>query len=155
MNVRHRPHEHPETSYFTPLRFPESSYDSAAFQYETASHNDGDASGYVSYLCTSITMSFRSLLAKLSTCEISDALLKLGIRNGGHIPQLQMISPNPLSLSDDSSSVICGPAYTVQMVLASDTTSPKLTAGHFVDLAPEESVIFIDAPPGWFMASYQ
>lgn len=34
------------------------------------------------------------------------------------------------------------------MVLGSDTTSPKLTEGHFVDLALEGSVVFIDAPPG-------
>lgn len=89
-----------------------------------------------------------SPLASLSTCEISDALLKLGVKNGGHIPQLRMISPNPTTLSEDSPSIICGPAYTVHMVLGSDTTSPTLTEGHFVDLAPEGTVVFVDAPPG-------
>ncbi|KAI0066047.1 RraA-like protein [Artomyces pyxidatus] len=76
-----------------------------------------------------------------STCEISDALLKLGIPHGGHIPDIRQLSPSPVE-----STRICGPAYTVRLVLASDTDSPKLH-GHFVDLAPEKSLIFVSAPP--------
>lgn len=44
---------------------------------------------------------------------------------------------------------ICGPAYTVKMVLGSDKDAPKLTE-HFVDTAESGSVMVIDAPPRTF-----
>lgn len=74
-----------------------------------------------------------------STCEISDALIKLGSPHGGHIPDIHCLSPR-------SDVRIAGPAYTVQMVLASDETAPKLSA-HFVDTATPNSIVVIDAPP--------
>ena len=74
-----------------------------------------------------------------STCEISDALIKLGSPHGGHIPDIHCLSPR-------SDVCIAGPAYTVQMVLASDETAPKLSA-HFVDTATPNSIVVIDAPP--------
>lgn len=77
------------------------------------------------------------LLRAFSTCEISDALLKLGVQHGGHVPGIHAIHAVK----------ICGPAYTVKMVLGSDTVAPKL-ASHFVDTAPADSVIVIDAPLG-------
>uniref|UniRef100_D8Q960 RraA-like protein n=2 Tax=Schizophyllum commune (strain H4-8 / FGSC 9210) TaxID=578458 RepID=D8Q960_SCHCM len=80
-----------------------------------------------------------TLLSEFSTCEISDALIKLGVPHGGLLPDIQLKVP-----SQDAR--ICGPAYTVRMVLSSDTSAPKLS-GHFVDQAPEGSVIVIDAPP--------
>jgi len=83
---------------------------------------------------------FLMSLAQFSTCEISDALIKISIPHGGHIPDVNMISPN-------SNIRICGPAYTVQMVLASHTPAPKLSS-HFVDTAPNGSIIVIDVPPG-------
>ncbi|KIJ49551.1 hypothetical protein M422DRAFT_246631 [Sphaerobolus stellatus SS14] len=79
-------------------------------------------------------------LSKFSTCELSDALIKLGLPHGGHIPDISMLS------SSDQETRICGPAYTVKMVLASDTEAPKLEK-HFVDEATPNSVIVIDAPP--------
>ena len=78
-------------------------------------------------------------LAQFSTCEISDALTKLSIPHGGYIPDVNMVSPN-------SNVRICGPAYTVQMVL-SPSSGPKLSS-HFVDTAPSGSIIVIDVPPG-------
>lgn len=78
-------------------------------------------------------------LSEFSTCEISDALIKLGTPHGGHIPDIHMLSPA------DPTTRLCGPAYTVQMVLGSDTSAPKLSA-HFVDTAPEGSVVVISAP---------
>ncbi|KAH9858966.1 RraA-like protein [Lenzites betulinus] len=78
-------------------------------------------------------------LGSFSTCEISDALIKLGAPHGGHIPDIHLLSPA------DSTTRLCGPAYTVQMVLGSDTSAPKLSA-HFVDTAPEGSVVVINAP---------
>jgi regulator of RNase E activity RraA len=74
-------------------------------------------------------------LASFTACEISDALVKLGVSNGGAIPGLTMFSGGR----------ICGPAYTVKMVFASDTSAPKLSE-HFVDTAPAGTVIVIDAP---------
>ena len=84
-----------------------------------------------------------SQLVEFSTCEISDALIKLKLPHGGYIPDIYMLSPS----ASESSLRICGPAYTVRMVLGSDTAAPKLSA-HFVDTTPEGSVIVIGAPPG-------
>lgn len=78
-------------------------------------------------------------LSSLSTCEISDALIKLGSLHGGHIPDIHILSPA-------ASVRIAGPAYTVQMVHASDQTAPKLSA-HFVDTATAKSIVVINAPP--------
>lgn len=80
-----------------------------------------------------------SPLSQFSACEISDALIKLGSPNGGHIPDVHMLSPT-------SQVKICAPAYTVQMVFASDKSAPKLSS-HFVDTATPGSVVVIDAPP--------
>ena len=77
-------------------------------------------------------------LSGFSACEISDALIKLGSPNGGHIPDIHLVSP--------PDSEICGPAYTVQMVFSSDKNAPKLSS-HFVDTAPAGTVIVINAPP--------
>src|SRR6267154_375968 len=90
-------------------------------------------------LAISRAMSTHSPLSTFFACEISDALIKLGSPNGGHIPDIHMLSPT-------SQVKICAPAYTVQMVLASDKTAPKLS-DHFVDTATPSSVIVIDAPP--------
>jgi hypothetical protein len=79
-------------------------------------------------------------LSEFSACEISDALIKLGSPNGGHIPDIHLVSPS------GSTRVVCGPAYTVQMVFTSDTSAPKLPS-HFLDAAPAGTVIVIDAPP--------
>ncbi|KAI0665948.1 RraA-like protein [Trametes maxima] len=81
----------------------------------------------------------RAKLAGFSTCELSDALIKLGTPHGGHVPDIHMLSPS------DPTTRLCGPAYTVQMVLGSDKAAPKLSA-HFVDTAPEGSVVVINAP---------
>ncbi|EIW62876.1 RraA-like protein [Trametes versicolor FP-101664 SS1] len=89
-------------------------------------------------MCSDAT-DIQAALAEFSTCEISDALIKLGSPHGGHIPDIHMLSPA------DSTTRLCGPAYTVQMVLGSDTSAPKLSA-HFVDTAPEGSVVVISAP---------
>ncbi|KAJ6593862.1 ribonuclease E inhibitor RraA/Dimethylmenaquinone methyltransferase [Mycena capillaripes] len=76
-----------------------------------------------------------SKLALFSSCEIADSLLKLGVASGGYIAGVNLFS----------SGKICAPAYTVQLVLSSDTAAPKLSE-HFVDTAPAGSVIVIDAP---------
>lgn len=75
-----------------------------------------------------------------STCEISDALIKLGVHHGGYLPDINCVSPG-----SDSSIRIEGPAYTVKMVSWSDTTLPKPDA-HFVDATKEGHIIVIEAP---------
>ncbi|KAF8313461.1 RraA-like protein [Clavulina sp. PMI_390] len=81
------------------------------------------------------------LLAPYSTCEISDAMVKLGVASGGHIPDITMFSPS----RDSATEKICGPACTVQMVDAKDKTSPT-PQYHFVDVAPRNSVMVISTP---------
>ncbi|KAJ7096362.1 RraA-like protein [Mycena epipterygia] len=82
------------------------------------------------------TTRLASKLASYSTCEISDALLKLGVASGGYISGIEQFSPGK----------VCAPAYTVRMVDAAETSAPKLSE-HFVDTAPAGSVIVIDVPP--------
>ncbi|EGO00106.1 hypothetical protein SERLA73DRAFT_122192 [Serpula lacrymans var. lacrymans S7.3] len=88
------------------------------------------------------TLTHPPSLSSFSTCELSDALIKLGSPNGGYIPDINMMSPT----SSASGLRVCGPAYTVKMVMTSDKLSPKLSS-HFVDTATAGSVIVIDAPP--------
>ncbi|KAJ3749014.1 ribonuclease E inhibitor RraA/Dimethylmenaquinone methyltransferase [Lentinula detonsa] len=76
-----------------------------------------------------------SALASFSSCEISDALIKLGVPSGGYIPDINHFSGKP----------ICGPAYTVKFVHSTETDAPKLSE-HFVDTAPSGSVIVVEAP---------
>ena len=88
---------------------------------------------------------FSSTLADFSTCELSDALIKLGSPHGGHIPDIHRIS----AYEGSEDERVCGPAYTVKMVMANDVTdvnAPRLKE-HFVDTAEEGSVMVIDAPP--------
>ena len=93
-------------------------------------------------------MSLSLAQSDFSTCELSDALIKLGVPHGGHIPDIRRVSPH----TPDSGTPgvrLCGPAYTVRIVLATDRVAPKLQKqSHFVDLAPEGSVAFVSAPPG-------
>ncbi|GAA5795392.1 ribonuclease E inhibitor RraA/Dimethylmenaquinone methyltransferase [Helicostylum pulchrum] len=82
-------------------------------------------------------------LKKYSTCEIADALLKLGQGPwGGYIPDIELWSPAYCQ----GDTRIVGPAFTVKMVEKSDTTSPT-PKEHFVDAAHEGSIIVISAPP--------
>lgn len=84
-------------------------------------------------------------ISDFSACELSDALVKLGLPHGGHIPDIHMLSP------EDQSTRICGPAYTVKMVAGTDNTAPKLEK-HFVDTATPESIVIIDVPAGPFFS---
>ncbi|KAK2464296.1 hypothetical protein APHAL10511_003753 [Amanita phalloides] len=82
------------------------------------------------------------ILEQYSTCAISDALVKLGVRNGGHLSDIHMMSPGPYRLDPIR---ICGPAYTVKMVFSSDVSAPTLTE-HFIDTVPPKSVVVLDVP---------
>ncbi|KAH8918564.1 RraA-like protein [Atractiella rhizophila] len=80
-----------------------------------------------------------SLISAYSTCELSDALVKLGHASGGHLSSIQPISPS----NKDS---ICGPAYTVEMVSLPTDLPPPTLPGHYVDCAPRGSVMVISTP---------
>ncbi|CAE6474283.1 unnamed protein product [Rhizoctonia solani] len=93
-------------------------------------------------------------LSPFSSCEISDALIKLGlshnanetpVQRGGYIPDINMLSPSP-TVGDGQNTRICGYAYTVKMVRGDDSQAPK-PAQHFVDAAPPGSVAVISVPP--------
>ncbi|KAJ3271362.1 hypothetical protein HDV01_006867 [Terramyces sp. JEL0728] len=79
-----------------------------------------------------------SLLEPYASCDISDALCKLvNLNIIGHFPKAVPYSPkSPVRIS--------GPAYTVEFVLASNTSAPKAKINH-VDTAPPGSIIVIKA----------
>jgi regulator of RNase E activity RraA len=89
------------------------------------------------------SVALRMRLSAYTTCEVSDALIKLRVSHGGHIPDIHMLSPS------SGSTRLCGRAYTVRMVLKSEADHPGARLeGHFIDAVPDECVIVIDAPLG-------
>ncbi|KAI9487896.1 MAG: RraA-like protein [Benjaminiella poitrasii] len=83
-------------------------------------------------------------LRAFSTCEIADAMLKLGYGPwGGYLPDIELWSPTYC----EGETRIVGPAFTVKMVDKTDTTS-SVPKEHFADLAYKGSVIVISAPIG-------
>lgn len=81
--------------------------------------------------------------------QVGDALVKLNVTYGGYLHGLKMFSPHQQA----SAAKIFGPAYTVQMVDANDTTSPK-PSQHFVDGIQEGQVVFISQPKGFYSACW-
>ncbi|KAG0142090.1 hypothetical protein CROQUDRAFT_67610 [Cronartium quercuum f. sp. fusiforme G11] len=79
-----------------------------------------------------------------SSCEIADALVTLECHQGGYLPDLNLYSPD--ERDQGLARKLCGEAFTVKMVLASDTKSPR-PSEHFVDAAEEGTVIVISCPP--------
>ncbi|WWC70276.1 uncharacterized protein I206_104226 [Kwoniella pini CBS 10737] len=81
-------------------------------------------------------------LEELSTCEVSDALIKLGISTGGFLPHLNIYSPK-----DHENVKLVGRVFTVRLVEQEKPDSSQLNGPkaeqHFVDVAPEGSVILI------------
>ncbi|KAI6860874.1 hypothetical protein KC343_g2202 [Hortaea werneckii] len=83
----------------------------------------------------------KAALAAYSTCDISDALLKLKHPLGGFLPGLSMWSPGRHSRSTK----ILGPAYTVKFVKHEEKDAPILPK-HYIDTVPAGAVVFISAP---------
>ncbi|WVF71413.1 hypothetical protein IAT40_006217 [Kwoniella sp. CBS 6097] len=88
-------------------------------------------------------------LEEISTCEISDALVKLGYKTGGHISSMNLYSP---SGSATENVRVVGPAFTVQLVrqegpseIVDEAKYPRSNE-HFVDACPPGSVILISSP---------
>ncbi|KAI8819414.1 ribonuclease E inhibitor RraA/Dimethylmenaquinone methyltransferase [Fimicolochytrium jonesii] len=81
------------------------------------------------------------LLAPFSTCDLSDALTKLSLPS--LLPSLTLRSPDPTNRVVQEAR-ICGPAYTIRLVHAKNTTSPRLPPGtHHVDTIPDYHVVVI------------
>ncbi|KAG4414848.1 hypothetical protein IFR04_011986 [Cadophora malorum] len=80
-------------------------------------------------------------LQNFTTCDVSDALLKLKHRHGDFFSGISIWSPERQA----GNTKVVGKAYTVQCVLNSDTEAPKLEGGHYIDAVPRDSVIFISS----------
>ncbi|KAK0530739.1 hypothetical protein OC834_003206 [Tilletia horrida] len=77
-------------------------------------------------------------IREFSTCEVSDALIKLKVPHGGHVPGIDIFSPEHI----DGETRVCGPAFTVKK----DKDAPK-PPKHFVDASEPGSVMFVTCPP--------
>ncbi|KAE8537872.1 hypothetical protein D1P53_005933 [Cryptococcus gattii VGV] len=79
-------------------------------------------------------------LEELSTCEISDALIKLGVQTGGYLPDLHLYSP-----SDGLKLKVVGPAFTVQMVAENvqREDEPPKSKEHFVGLFTRQLFVWV------------
>ncbi|KAJ5692620.1 hypothetical protein N7462_002043 [Penicillium macrosclerotiorum] len=88
-------------------------------------------------------------LGKFASCDVGDALVKLGVKDGGYLSGLHMYSPP----SRSGNSKIFGPAYTVRMVPAADRSSPTPPC-HFADSIPSGSVVFVSQPRGLISACW-
>ncbi|KAI4224685.1 MAG: hypothetical protein LQ349_007193 [Xanthoria aureola] len=84
-----------------------------------------------------------------TTCDISDALLKLKHPHGGFLTGLTMYSPN---YPDDSTKIV-GRAFTVKYIPRSEEAAVNLE-GHYIDQVAPGSVVFISAPQGTVNALY-
>ncbi|WWC61799.1 uncharacterized protein I303_104384 [Kwoniella dejecticola CBS 10117] len=101
---------------------------------------------------THIDEDLKEQLEELSTCEISDALVKLGNPTGGFLPHLNIYSPSPIPNDGESGSgreqvKLVGRVFTVRLVEqekpGAELSNGSKTDQHFVDAAPEGSVILI------------
>ncbi|RYP09469.1 hypothetical protein DL765_008419 [Monosporascus sp. GIB2] len=87
-------------------------------------------------------------LQEFTTCDVSDALCKLGQPHGGFLPGLTMWSPQ----RQDGPTKIVGPAYTVKY-MPLDDPAPKHPT-HYIDSVPKGAVVFVSCPPGTPNAVY-
>ncbi|KAF3763345.1 RraA-like protein [Cryphonectria parasitica EP155] len=80
-------------------------------------------------------------LKNFTTCDVSNALIKLKYRNGGFLSGLTLWSPDRQA----GDTRIVGPAYTVQYAPLSDP-APKLAGAHYIDGVPAGAVVFVSCP---------
>lgn len=83
-----------------------------------------------------------SALAKYTPCDVSDALVKFGIANGGYIPNLALRSPAEVAQQNRT---VAGTAYTVLYAPKSDPR-PAVKQS-YIDSIPEGSVLVLGLPP--------
>ncbi len=73
-------------------------------------------------------------LSKFSACDVSDALMKFGVSNGGYVPNLIRYSTNGKTM--------VGKAYTVLFAARDDPEYTEISGGYIDDL-PEGSILVI------------
>ncbi|KAH0362593.1 RraA-like protein, partial [Aureobasidium melanogenum] len=88
-------------------------------------------------------------LKGFTSCDVGDALVKLGVRYGGYLHGLKMFSPHQQA----GTCKMFGPAYTVQMVDARDTTVAR-PEKRFADAISKDSVVFISQPKDYYSACW-
>ncbi|KAF6811595.1 ribonuclease e inhibitor rraa dimethylmenaquinone methyltransferase [Colletotrichum plurivorum] len=79
-------------------------------------------------------------LENYTTCDVSDALCRLGHPDGGYLPGISMWSPE----RQGGSTKIIGPVHTVKYALHDDLSPACPT--HYIDEVPKNSVIFVSSP---------
>lgn len=79
-------------------------------------------------------------LSEFTTCDVSDALLKLKVPHGGFLAGITLFSPERRA----GTTKIVGPAYTVKYAPLDDP-APK-HAKHYIDSVPAGAVLFIASP---------
>lgn len=79
-------------------------------------------------------------LKQFTTCDVSNALIKLKYRNGGFLSGLTLWSPERQA----GDTRIVGPAYTVKYAPLSDPAPKHPT--HYIDSVPAGSVVFVSCP---------
>lgn len=97
----------------------------------------------------SLLITITTQASNTHTSQVGDALVKLNVTYGGYLHGLKMFSPHQQA----GTTKLFGPAYTVQMVDANDTTSPK-PSQHFVDGIEQGQVVFISQPKGFYSACW-
>ncbi|KAK4500184.1 hypothetical protein PRZ48_008370 [Zasmidium cellare] len=88
-------------------------------------------------------------LRKWTACDVADGLSSLGETHGGFLEGITMFSPEFQS----GSTKIVGKAFTVKMVLKSETNAPKVQ-GNYIDKVPKGSVVFMSQPTPHVNACY-
>lgn len=83
---------------------------------------------------------FVEQLKQYTTCDISNALIKLKCRNGGFLSGLTLWSPERQA----GATRIVGPAYTVQYAPLADAAPKHPT--HYIDAVPAGAVVFVACP---------
>lgn len=89
-------------------------------------------------------MSVRSILSKFTPCDVSDALVNFGVKNGGYIPNLIQRSSIGNTPNSGASSVV-GQAYTVLYAAKSDPR-PAVKQS-YIDEIPKDSVLVLGLTP--------
>ncbi|ROT42201.1 RraA-like protein [Sodiomyces alkalinus F11] len=88
-------------------------------------------------------------LARFTSCDIADALVELQYPYGGFLDGIRMWSPTFCA----GPRKMVGPAVTVKMVAASDTSAPK-PARHFADYNEVGKVMYVQQPKALYSACW-
>lgn len=100
------------------------------------------------YSVSNISLSFRNMsirarLCMYTPCDLSDALVKYGVKNGGFLPNLLQRSPMRNEINEGATCMV-GKAYTVLYAPKSDPRPPVKQS--YIDSIPKESVLILALP---------